>query len=338
MKNPNNNIWYPALVLSCMLLVAGCEKDAVSNAESNEPVELQIAPTVALTRGVIQGGEQSGSGATFMKNVAVYATGDDYAAGNNYAVYTNKTSSWGNDGSDHIYLTHKPATIYGYYPTTNKYNAGAIQVTLLTGTDATTITATDNASTTDIAAASEEVDYMWATEVQDVTNSSNSINLTMSHALSMLSFRVYKESYSGTGRLTKIVVKDINTSGTTLATGTDLNMSITTGTITGTLTDATFTRVISNYTLGTSKTANKVSMLVLPINETVGTNKIQAIFTVDGADYTVNLTAPTDNEGKWLAGKNNLYTVKLSGTELSVTTVSVASWADNAVEGDLTIN
>ena len=51
-----------------MLLATGCEKDT----ESNEPVELQIAPTVAVTRSVIEGGEQTANKNTIMQNVAVY--------------------------------------------------------------------------------------------------------------------------------------------------------------------------------------------------------------------------------------------------------------------------
>ena len=75
--------------------------------------------------------------------------------------------------------------------------------------------------------------------------------------------------------------------------------------------------------------------MVLPIS-TIGNDKIQATFTIDGAEYTVKLTAPSDNSGAWLAGKNHLYTVKLSGTELSISTITVTQWV-GVVGGTLEI-
>ena len=55
----------------------------------------------------------------------------------------------------------------------------------------------------------------------------------MKHALSMVSFRVYKAAdYEGVGKLTKIVLKDVNATGTTLSKGTNPKMNITTGVIT----------------------------------------------------------------------------------------------------------
>jgi len=50
----------------------------------------------------------------------------------------------------------------------------------------------------------------------------------------------------------------------------------------------------------------------------------------------VKLTAPSDNSGAWLAGKNHLYTVKLSGTELSISTITVTQWV-GVVGGTLEI-
>lgn len=325
-----------------LLLTAGCgDEQNTGTAENNDPVELRISPRVTLTRGVVDGAA-FGSGAT----VAVYATGDDYTGdkGNNYAVYT-YGSGWSNsDTGNKIYLTNKAATIYAYYPTTTKYdNSGlTIPVTLLEAS--AEIVATDNATDgTPIAAATGEVDCMYATSVTDVTNKSNQtkgVELVMKHALSMVSFRVYKAAdYEGAGSLTKIVMKDINGSGTTLSKGTTPKMNITTGVITeGTAADAIYTRTIKDgYILGTTDSgARRFSIMVLPISTSIGTGNIQAVFTIDGADYSVNLTPPSDNSGAWLAGKNHLYTVKLSGTELSISTITVTQWVD-VVGGTLDI-
>ena len=76
--------------------------------------------------------------------------------------------------------------------------------------------------------------------------------------------------------------------------------------------------------------------MVLPISTSIGNDNIQAVFTIDGADYSVNLTPPSDNSGAWPAGKNHLYTVKLSGTELSISTITVTQWV-GVVGGTLDI-
>ena len=326
-----------------LLLTAGCGDDQnTGTAENNDPVELRISPRVTLTRGVVDG-TAFADGTT----VAVYAEGTDYTAdkSNNYAKYKYSSSAWNSDGSDKIYLTNAEATIYAYYPTDDKHNITnlTIPVTLLEGTEATTITAVNNVTGTSIAAATGEVDCMYAMPVLKVTNKSNQtkgVELTMKHALSMVSFRVYKAAdYEGTGKLTKIVLKNVDT-GTTLSKGASPTMNIKTGAITeGTPTAATYTRTIKDgYTLEDTAAgagAKKFSIMVLPIS-TIGNDKIQATFTIDGAEYTVKLTAPSDNSGAWLAGKNHLYTVKLSGTELSISTITVTQWV-GVVGGTLEI-
>lgn len=334
MNKRMNNFRCLLLALPGMLLMAGCDKSALPEQENNEPVELQIMPTVALTRSAVQDAKS-------LDEVAVYATGADYTAGNNYAVYTNKTSRWDNEGSESIYLTNADATIYGYYPTTTKFDASAKTIPVTVNeTDA--ITAIDNSTATTIASASGEVDYMYATPVSSVNNKSgNNVTLVMNHALSMVSFRVYKAAdYKGPGNLTKVVMENVG-AGTTLNKGTSPTMDITTGAINeGAAQQAVYTRTITDYTLAsTANDSKKFSILVLPTASAIGYSNIKATFTIDGADYSVNLTQPTaaGTEGKWQAGYNNLYTVKMGGTDLTITTVTVAEWKETAVNGELDI-
>lgn len=338
MNKRMNNFRCLLLALPGMLLMVGCDKSASPEQENNEPVELQIAPTVALTRSAVQDAKS-------LDKVAVYATGTDYDTDNNYAVYTNKTSSWDNEGSESIYLTNADATIYGYYPTTTKYDESAetIPVTVLEGTGGTTITAIDNSGAgTAIAAAPGEVDYMYATSVSPINNKSgNNVTLVMNHALSMVSFRIYKaDDYKGPGNLTKVVMENVD-AGTTLSKGTSPTMNITTGAINeGAAKQATYTRTITDYTLtSTANGSKKFSILVLPTTSVIGSSNIKATFTIDGAAYPVNLTQPTaaGTEGMWKAGYNNLYTVKMGGTDLSITTVTVTPWEEKPIDSELDI-
>ena len=227
----------------------------------------------------------------------------------------------------------------------------------------------DNSETTNtnkakINSAKGEIDYMWADQGSSETNwitASNtkketsidaSVDLTMKHALTLVSFRIYNDgTYKNKGVLSKIQLKDVpkqaNTGSDAIAT-----MNINTGTLTvhaNTTSAATYVREFSsNYTLKvqgsgglTDETATKnasyrFSLLALPItNQALNTTK--AIFTIDGADYEVAL-ADNATGVTWEQGKENIYTVKLSGKELSIGTVTVADWGTGTGNDDLKVN
>ena len=381
MKRLSYNLWHLSLALPCMMLAMGCESNDAAEAENNEPVELQISPTVAVTRSAIQGGVQNGTGANVMQNVVVYATGTDYTAdkSNNHAIYTQKSGGgWENNGIPKIYLTNAEATIYAYYPAYKIKDDGSMDTEAIgIGSDpfstsstisistlaSGTITATDNAdmvwnntsgswtNNTDakkatIAAAPGETDYMYAeSKKASNQNSSNSIELTMKHALSMISFRVYNDkTYQGTGTLSEIKLEDVSNTAVLYSSA---KMNVSSGEISSASTTATYTRTITGYTLAqegrdnansadeAKAAAKKISIMVLPVSN-YSTNSVKASFKIDNATYTVNLSSPT-NDNKWEAGKNYLYTVLLNGKQLTISKVEVTPWSEVAVNNDLTI-
>ena len=206
-----------------------------------------------------------------------------------------------------------------------------------------------------ILAASGEVDYMYADQSTAVkasykngdTNKTGKVTLAMKHALAMVSFRVYADhTYKNTGAFTKLVLA--NKSGnTTLNNGASPTMKIKDGTITVGQSPAavTYTRDIANYTLPKAESsdasaattaknnAKKASILVLP-ESTVDKSTVEATLTIDNQDYKVAL--PSSNSA-WEAGKNYLYTVKLSGSELVISSVTVTEWTTVASSTDLDI-
>lgn len=226
------------------------------------------------------------------------------------------------------------------------------------------IQSTDNSdsqtSTKDkILAASGEVDYMYADQgstgvkasyKNGDTNKTGQVTLAMKHALAMVSFRVYADhTYKNTGAFSKLVLA--NKSGDTKNVlnngGTNPTMKIKDGTITlgSSLAAVTYTRDIANYTLSkatadtdqaraTAKNnARKASILVLPEN-TADKSTVEATLTIDNQDYKVAL--PGSNSA-WEAGKNYLYTVKLSGSELVISSVTVTEWATVVSDASLDI-
>lgn len=207
-----------------------------------------------------------------------------------------------------------------------------------------------------ILAASGEVDYMYADQgstgvkasyKNGDTNKTGKVTLAMKHALAMVSFRVYADhTYKNTGAFTKLVLA--NKSGnTTLNNGASPTMKIKDGTITVGQSPAavTYTRDIANYTLPkaassdasaatTAKNgARKASILVLP-ESTVDKSTVEATMTIDAQDYKVALPG---SGSAWEAGKNYLYTVKLSGSELVISSVTVTQWTTVASDASLDI-
>lgn len=240
-----------------------------------------------------------------------------------------------------------------------------IPVTVFPGTSDSkdtnnTIPTTDNASGTTILSAPGEIDYMWA---EDADNNGNpatasngkaagspdaSVALKMKHAMAMVSFRIYNDgTYANTGKLTKIVLK--NKSNTALSQGSNPVMAIKDGTITSNAEKTvTFTRFIGDgYTLkkqggsglagadAAKDASSKFSILVLPHNE--AKNTIQVEFTIDNTVYAVDLAATSDAVN-WAKGTNTLYTAKLSGKELTLSSITVEGWGNGATTGELPVN
>jgi len=207
-----------------------------------------------------------------------------------------------------------------------------------------------------ILAASGEVDYMYADQSTAVkasykngdTNKTGQVTLAMKHALAMVSFRVYADhTYKNTGAFTKLVLANKSGGTTILNNGASPTMKIKDGTITvgSSPTAVTYTRDIANYKLpkaaadtdqaraAAKNNARKASILVLPEN-TADKSTVEATLTIDNQDYKVAL--PGSNSA-WKAGENYLYTVKLSGSELVISSVTVTEWTTVASSTDLDI-
>ena len=229
----------------------------------------------------------------------------------------------------------------------------------------------DNSETTNtnkakINSAKGEIDYMWADQGSSETNwitASNtkketsidaSVDLTMKHALTLVSFRIYNDgTYKNKGVLSKIQLKDVPNQKVSGNSNPLATMNIDKGTLANnsSLTTGSYIREFATgatYTLkkkgdsglsddNAAKGASyRFSILALPITSKA-LNNTKAIFTIDGADYEVAL-ADNATGVTWEQGKENIYTVKLSGKELSIGTVTVADWGTGTGNDDLKVN
>lgn len=220
------------------------------------------------------------------------------------------------------------------------------------------VTNTPTANKKKIICAPDETDYLYANnnnrKVSDGRASGSpgrSIDLTMVHALTMVSFRLYNDgTLPGAGSLTQIVLRNA-TGKTLLKTTVAATMKLADGTITNLIdnTSDKLTRTISGYTIPKEiktgetqmsttyiktatvtgpKVARKVSILAYPVSSFTE-NDIEAVFTIDGKEYPVKI--PVSEVTAWPAGSNTVYSVCASQRKLEVTSVSVIPWDE--VEG-----
>lgn len=365
MKRPIINL---GMIVISLAALGACTDEEGYN-DINEPANLQIQTSITLARSVVEG--TSFSAETL---IAVYANNtNSNNTSNNYAVYKNNGSGWVFNGSDKIQLTAEDATIYAHYPAGEKYvithsvavTAGSTLATGLfegkTSEESGNKIIIESSNTKEMNAAPGEVDFMYSAENDGSHPTANNgkksggnandhtVNLTMRHAMSMVSFRVYNDqTYTHTGSLTKIQLKNKG-ANTTLNKGTSATMALGDGTITVTGTEAaTFTRYIytgtsdsnsAGFTLkksgtsgGTAPSANPAFSLLVYPDTTADKSTIEAIFTVDGTDYPVAL--PSSGQA-WDKGKNHIYTVKLNGKELGTGTVTIVGWETKEISTEL---
>lgn len=228
-----------------------------------------------------------------------------------------------------FYLTNTLGEVYAYYP----YVSVGTNLTAFN-----TIPVTIDASST----TGSETDYMYATPLTGDSRVSNApdkhkADLIMNHALTQVSFYVYKTNYSGTGTMTQFKIEDAATATSFIKTSSgDMTMDITNGTLAGgakgiiTRTLATpvvLTAVAPNPDLSVLKTQVNATTLVVPTTA-FATGDIKFTFTVDGETYSATNTNTTPIS--WSKGKQYIYTAKLEGTGLVINSVVITDWSVEA--------
>lgn len=328
---------------------------SVINEGQNDPNFKSIA-VYAIGEGISYKGKN---------NYALYTKdGNTWKSGIDKIYLTNETATiYGyhpaytpnSDGS----MTTSPLKI------TDVADNSTIPVTVFPGTSNkdtyNTIPVADNSTGSTILSAPGEVDYMWAEDAISAGNQATasngkatpaidaSVDLKMKHAMAMVSFRIYNDgTYANAGNLTKIVLSNKSDKALSQGTSPTMAMAIKNGTITsGAEKAVTYTRYIgTGYTLkkqgdagltggdAAKNASSKFSILVMPHNG--AKNTIQVEFTIDGAAYTVDLASTTDAVN-WAQGTNTIYTAKLSGKELELSTVTVEAWGSGASTGELPV-
>ena len=266
--------------------------------------------------------------------------------------------------------------VYGYYPWTEdgdiegEGSSATIPVGILNEGTIVVDVATDKPAYT----AQGETDYMYSSRSDEVgTATTTTARLVMEHALSRVSFRMYASSAAQAAvegdegsyyEFTGYTLRNRNGSEELVARfDGNTRMKVSTGEITGALSGGEYVRRIEGYRLERSKgdtpeednsaaaASARVGHLCFPL-ASIGhdggkATGIEAVFEVrrmrsDGtvasapAAYALPLAVVPDESDKWLSGKHYTYTVKFTGSSLSVESVTVTRWNEVA-GGDMNI-
>lgn len=193
-----------------------------------------------------------------------------------------------------VMLSASEAILYAYYPYSSEI------------TDITSIPVT--------ASSAVQTDYMYATPVNGLSNSSPEAAITMYHAMSAIRLSLKRGSYSGTGEVSSVSVKGegIATEGTLNA----MDGSITSISGTGTY----IAPEMETFTL--SSELQDIDIITIPVNSS---ESIDMKIVIDGNEFSVT-TDPIILE----AGKIAVYEATVNNSDISLSSVMIEDWTYNS--------
>jgi hypothetical protein len=320
------------LAMISAFVFLSCEKqDNMENVHKRVPLSVKAGISIEPATKAIVSGTTFPNGTKIGVQVLRSSDGNIYETGaltNIEFTYDSANTSW--SPSSVFNLTSTTGKVYAYYPYASQGTNDAFFSTI-------------PATLPSVAENGDDTDYMYATPIIEadklVSNATgkSSASLTMNHALAQISFVVYKENYPGTGSFTQFKIEDAATTNWIIlskAVDDDLIMNITSGAITGGA-KGILTRTLSTpYILSITPPSADVNVLRTQVNATalvaptttIGAGEIKFTFTVDGKSSTASNTSSVT----WERGKQYIYKVKLSGTGLSISSVTVTDWTPSA--------
>jgi hypothetical protein len=321
-----------------LLLLSACTKNRFLSTERIAPISLTANFGAAATKATIT--DDNITSETIRVQVAKSNGTESYAVEGSKYTLAHGGVNWAL--SNMLYLSAENAKIYAYAPTP------ADPTTVETDSYNTLKRRLDIPATQQMA---NQVDFLWCYQDKtvaggaiDINSTNPNVSLTMKHALSQIAFVIYGENYNGTGAINSVKVKDITATPALRKmkdAANDLYMNVADGTITGgEITAEISATSIAGSILTTQPSADiaelksKVNAYLLIVPTSVANkNNVQFTFNIDNKEYNVSLTGGGIT---WVAGQQYIYTVKLSGTQMNIISVTVTPWSSSH-EGEVVI-
>lgn len=253
-----------------------------------------------------------------------------------------------------IILSSKVGKLYAYYPYAET-NADATGLAIPTNIPAAQGTGISD-GTKDVAGV---YDYMYGLAVSNegnnnVSNNTTHVDFQMNHALTMVSFKFVRDTYPGEGKISKIKLYN-DAAGEYLKAGA-ATMHIGTGAISGAVASTEGVYCLPEQVLtdvgaddeSTGLMATIPHMLVYPNATPMTAGTVRLEITMDGKVYDIELPNKIRSAQEpytWVAGKNYVYTLKMTGYGFGANDedgkddidVTIKEWDEDFVEdGNLT--
>lgn len=314
-----------SLLITISILLISCSKDSDKN---NSILTVNPSFRNVLTKALI---DDSNINTMDIRIHVSKSDGSEYSAGNSKLLLQYSTS-W--SLSSTLFLSSNPATIFAYSPVpadpgtveTGEYN------TLKRLLDINYPIAQDS-----------QVDYLWAKQNKtsyggelDIVSSSPLVNLRLHHALSLISFVIYKDNYPGVGLFDQFSIKDNSLDPSFIVrkeTENDLYLSVNDGVISGgeKVNLVSINAINDTITLLEDPGIDPLTLknyingyaLLAPVSISDRT-KVNFTFKIDNKDYSVDLPGP--GTISWSAGNQYIYKVHLTGTQVVIQDVTVTPW------------
>jgi len=319
------------LIAFILFVAAGCMKD--NYVTYDRSALLSITPVVNKEEATISHNE------SFINNFKIGIQVTNSQGSELYYPYTKNLLLSHSDKwmlSKPVCLTELYAKIYAYYPFTESENN-------ISGIGETAVVNLDIPKDQAMAL---QTDYMYASQSTyhpsvdgQIDYANPHVTLELNHALSLISFVIYKDDYNGAGELSNIEISDesiasgltINSAGPQkigmrLADGkiifgdatTDISVSSVENSITETIDPG-----VDEVQL---KTMVNGYMYVVPSTFPDRSN-VQFSLKIDNKLYTISHTG--EGELKWNKGYQYIYKLRLTNTALTIMGIIITDWDVN---------
>lgn len=289
------------------LLLGACAQDVAltpDNPSSGGAVPLRVDDIVLETSVATRAATTL---ATNNATIGVFCskeTGYDATQANIPYVYSTATSKWAPKVSTApVWLLAYNANVCAYYP----YNAAYTNNTAIPLATAVYTTAGDIC--------------FAPNRAMNGTPAKSKTTFAMQRAMAMIVFTLKKGNYPGTCQVTGITLSNTNLP----ATGTINILAAANTAVTATKANLTYAPAASGSVMPTAAGVKAQDVLLIPF--TLSGN-FTVTLTIDGKTMKIELPPATFTNSKIEAGKRYLLTLKLNGTALDVTNVTIENWTD----------
>ncbi|OUP18949.1 hypothetical protein B5F32_11055 [Parabacteroides distasonis] len=312
MKNMRN-LYNWGLGLAICSVLAACHTDEIPEVAKDDAT-LELESVSILGENITKGATTS------VEAVKLYLMNNSSTWVNSEFIQSNGT--WG-CSSTAPSLGDSETNVYAYYPTSENGTA----ITVASSSDVYSIPVSIRSTDT---FAGEQADYLYADPVK-ASKTSKVISLTLKHALTKVSFQIYKSTNASDEKLTLTKIEIRSNTGR-LQTGTG-NMRLNgnkgeIGSFTG-LAGSSQIVLTGSQLLETSLTQPNVYCLVAPMNATEQVLSFRLTVNVDGVDRefeTSSISSPSNTGVKWEAGYHYVYKIRIDKMEGTFEGVTVYDW------------